>query len=139
MFLVNKKRFKLSILDIAIVVVSVFFLIGINFWFNGCDTTSMSCHQAEKMIRTLSIIMLVVAILKVACPIKNYKIAMSFTNAVVSIVTLLVPTAVINLCGMESMRCNKYMKPYTIVFALVILVLSLVDIVFLYFNQKKDK
>ena len=139
MFLVNKEKFKLTILDIAIVVVSIFFVIGINFWFNGCENENMSCHQAEKMITTLAIVMLIVAILKVACPIKNYKIGMSFTNVVLSIVTTLVPTLIINLCGMDSMRCNKYMKPYTIAFSLVILVLSLVDILFLFLSQKKDK
>ena len=127
-----KKTLKYIFPDIVDVIVSLFLVIGINFWFAGCgpkeDGSWMTCHWAEVIVKTISYILLGLSLIKTALPNRQIRVGLSGGMFAISLLMTLVPGTLIKLCMMDSMACNSLMKPYTIMFGVIFMVLEFVEI-----------
>ena len=120
----NILKNKVTIVNFIETLVCIFLVIGINFWFHACmkkdDGTYMNCHNAEVIIKGLSIVLLLMAVAKIFLP-NLTKLGLAISSTLTSLFMTLVPNTLISLCMMDSMRCHKFMKPYTIVFGIVLI------------------
>ena len=141
--LINKKRIKIGFIECAMLLASMFFLIGINCWFSACgpksDGTYMTCHYAENMIVALSAVLFAASFVHLILPDIKVKIGMDLVIIPLCAVTAAVPSTLIKLCAYDAMVCNSKMKPAVLAFSLVILALSLLDIVLCLLAKRKEE
>ncbi len=143
MLIINKEKIKISLFDILQFVVSIFLIVGINFWFHACgmkpDNTYMNCHEAEMIIKVISYIILASVLIKTLIRNSIFKAGVSVGIISISFLMILIPKVLVSLCMYDSMVCNKYMRPYTIVFGIVFIVLSCVEILFIFLKTRKTR
>ena len=130
--LINKKRIKIGFVECLNVLLSMFFLIGVNCWFSACgpksDGSYMTCHYAEQTVVALSAVLFAVSVVHVVLPDLKVKIGMDLVIVPLCAVTAAVPGTLVKLCAYDAMICNSKMKPAVLAFSLVILALSMLDI-----------
>ena len=141
MLIINKEKIKISLFDILQFVVSIFLILGINFWFHACgmkaDGTYMNCHEAEMIIKVISYIIIGLVVIKTLIRNSIFKAGISVGILSISLLMILIPKVLVSLCMYDSMACNKYMRPYTLMFGIIFIVISCVEIVLTYLKTRK--
>ncbi len=139
----KKNLLSTLIFDGCEILVAIFLVIGINFWFNACgakdDGTYMNCHNALVIVKALSYLLLSLSIIKCIIPYRNMKAGISIGIFGSSLIMILVPNTLINLCQMDMMVCNSSMKPWTLVFGILFMTYSLLEIIYALFKARKNK
>ena len=124
--------------SIVQLIVSAVFLIGMLTFLKPCgpkeDGTFMSCHYAGTALIILAAGMLIISLVGIFLKSSAAKAAASVLQIVLSVLTLIIPGTVIGLCMMPEMRCRAVMRPGSMSFALVMILISLAVILI---NRKK--
>ena len=132
-----KKSRTYSACDILLPVLALAFFLGLLFVFGPCgpkeDGGWMSCHWAGQALRGLAAAMLVIALLHLLPGRAKQKMGLDMAMIPLAVLALLLPGRLISLCMMASMRCRSVMAPAVTVFAVLMIVLSILD----YFLQRK--
>ena len=130
--IVNKEKFKLSITEILMLILSVVYTIGIRSWFAVCpvmDEKTMSCHWAGEVLKVMSILFLVLAVAHLLIPDMKIKLGMDIPFACISLMAVFIPGKIISLCMSPDMNCRMFTQTWTIVFCAVLTVVALADII----------
>ena len=130
---------KISALDIALVAVSVLYLLGILFVFAPCgpkeDGTYMNCHKAGVTVAWLAGGLTAFSLARLCFGSRKIKAALSFLMIAVSAVACFVPGHMVSLCMMSDMRCRAVTAPCVTVFSIVTIALALFSILLPRKNQ----
>ena len=142
--IVNKEKFKLSVTELILLVISVLFLIGINSWFSVCPANEdmiMSCHWAGEMLKVMGLLILVVAVIHLIIADTKIKLGMDIPLICICLVTAFIPGGIINICQNTEMVCRQSTQTWTIILSIVLLVITLVDIIFYvsYLSRQKHQ
>lgn len=132
------KKQNTSWTGIVQLIVSVVFLIGMLTFLKPCgpkeDGTFMSCHYAGMALIILAAGMLVISLTGLFLKDGALKAAANVLQIVLSVIALIIPGTVIGLCMMPEMRCRAVMRPGSIIFAVLMILVSLAAILI---NRKK--
>ena len=128
--IVNSKRFKLSIAELLMYVIAVWYAIGIRGMFKVCEPMGdsfMSCHWAGETLKAMSILMLVLGLMHILMPDERVKLGMDIAFVGIYVCMLMIPGGAINLCMMEDMRCRSLTQPWTIGLSIAGIIMVLAD------------
>ena len=121
---------RITVLKIA---VSALFTVGMLTFLKPCgpkeDGTWMHCHTAGQILLAASCAMLVVSLLSLLLREGAATYILSVLLFVLSAAVLLIPGIVISLCMMPEMRCRAIMRPGSAVFAVLMILLGILDLV----------
>ena len=113
-------------------IVSAVFLIGMLTFLKPCglkeDGTFMSCHYAGTALVVLAAGMMAVSLLGLFLRGGTARTAAGVLQIVFSALVLIIPGTVIGLCMMPEMRCRAVMRPGSIIFAVLMILVSLAGI-----------
>ena len=139
--IVNKSRCKISLTDLAVLLIAILFLIGIHTWFRSCEPMEsgayMTCHWAEQAVSAVALLAVCLAAVHLCVPAEAVKLGMDLSLFGIALLSAFLPKQVIRLCMMDSMRCNATMKPWVIVFALLLMAAAAGDFGFYLFRTRK--
>ncbi len=129
----EKKNRLSTILGIAILVICLVIIFGVEFIFHSCgahdDGSYMACHWAQKAVMTAGIILAIQAAALVFTKERKLQTVMSSCIACGAIVTALIPNVIINLCMMPTMHCNAVMRPWTIICCVVLFIVCIINVI----------
>ncbi|MBR1747351.1 MAG: DUF4418 family protein [Clostridia bacterium] len=138
--IVNKKFLKISVPDLILVALSLFFLVGITCIFDACppksDGTYMNCYYAGEVVTAIAALLLALSVAHVFLPSGEIKMGLDVGMVGISAVCAAVPKTIIPLCMMNTMDCNASMRPWTIAVCVVLIVACLADFVFFLRKRK---
>ncbi|MCR4822761.1 MAG: DUF4418 family protein [Treponema sp.] len=124
---------KISPADIFLFILSLILFLGSHFLFHACpaktDGSWMVCHWAERVITASGLLFTLLSLCCFFLPDAKIKAGISLTFIPLSIVTMLVPGVIVNLCMMKDMRCHTVMRPAVSVLCILIACLSLIDFI----------
>ena len=114
-------------------IVSAVFLIGMLTFLAPCgpkdDGSFMSCHYAGLALTILAVCMTVLSLIALFLKQRAGRMILSVINIVPAVAALIIPGTVIGLCMMPEMRCRAVMRPGSIVFSVLIILISIVGII----------
>ena len=140
--IVNKDRLKIGVMEIAAIILSLLFVIGIRTWFAVCPVTGdtpMTCHWAGEMLKILSILILVLSVTHTVIPDEKIKVGMDAALACTCAVTAFVPGGIIGLCKSADMACRKTTYLWTVGICVLLVITFAVDIYFCITNLSREK
>ena len=128
-----KTEKKISATAILQLIVSAVFLIGTRTFLSPCgpkeDGTFMSCHYAGLALTGLAVGLLVLSVISLFLKSRVAVTILGLLQIALAVIALVVPGTVIGLCMMPDMRCRAVMRPGSIVFAALIMVVSIIRLV----------
>ena len=92
------------------------------------DGSWMKCHWAEQALFAFAIVIFSISILHLIMADAKIKLGLALAVVPTAIVICFIPDALISLCMMKEMRCHTIMQAATYVFAIFLLVISVIDI-----------
>ncbi len=122
---------------LAVLVVLLAVLIGVVPYFNNCyhegkllalangKQVPMKCHWTAQGEIVLAIPLLGVGILLAFSRCKETQRALAIAGALLGAGVILLPTALIGVCGMAGASCNLVMKPATILGGILVIAVCL--------------
>lgn len=116
--------------------------IGVFTFLKPCvhaDRDFGTCHWAGQMLAGLGIVVVVQAVAGMFCGNAKMREGISLAMLPVALLAALTPGIIIPLCMMETMRCNVIMKPATLLIAVLIALLSAVDVVMQHRQAGREK
>lgn len=124
------EHIKKSIPELITTILSAGLFVGSFTFLNTCgpkdDGSFMTCHYAGNVIKALSLVILIQAVLALI-NFKNTRAGLNISNLLVSVVCLLVPGHLVATCMMNDMRCNLYTKPGVTVICIIIAAVTLIS------------
>lgn len=128
-----KRSHVYSACDILLPVLSLAFFLGLLTVFSPCGSKEdggwMTCHWAGQALKGVSGVMLVIALLHLLPGRSELKRGLDLALVPLSVLALLLPGRLIGLCMMAQMRCRSVMTPAVTVFAVLLAVVSVLDLV----------
>lgn len=139
--LINKDKIKISVTEVISFLIGLLFVIGINTWFSACKGHDgiMSCSYAGRTVTALSALIFSLIIIKAFIPDGKIKAGIDIAVLGIAIIALAVPNGIIDLCAMNAMQCRKSMQPWTVVFSVLVMIISVIDGWFYLIKAKKGK
>ena len=132
------KKNSIGITDILLLVINLIFLIGIRTFFEPCKLKDtgvwMSCHWAGQAITGMVVVMFIISILHLFLKNQKTKLGLSLSILPISVLTAVTPGLPIDLCGLDSMRCNSIMRPAVMIFSFLMIAIAVIDIM----EQRKN-
>jgi len=140
----NKEKFKCSAAELLILVVSIVFVIGIRSWFSVCPVNNemiMSCHWAGEMLKVLSILFVVMAVVHLIAADPKMKLGMDIPLLGVCLLTAFIPGGIISVCQNAEMACRQAAQTWTVILCAALLICILADIIFYasYLSRQKHQ
>ena len=127
-----KKTDKLSLLDVALPVLALAFLLGLLFVFGPCgpkdDGGWMTCPWAGQAVTGLAAEILVLSILHLFLNDAGIKQGLDLAVVASAALAAVIPGRLIHLCMMHDMRCRAVMTPAVTVFAVLLAVVAAADL-----------
>mgnify|MGYP002626068916 CR=1 FL=1 len=118
--------------DSIAIIFSVIYLFLMNFIFMPCgikeDGTFMNCHYAYRMILVCIVSILILSIIKFFIKNKYVGIGIIISTIIILIISIIIPNNIIPLCMIKTMRCHSIMVPANNIFAIIFIILSVVEI-----------
>ena len=118
--------------DILLPLLALAFFLGLLFVFGPCgpkeDGGWMTCHWAGQALRGLAGALLVIALLHLLPGRAELKMGLDLATLPLSVLALLLPGRLIGLCTMASMQCRSVMRPAVTVFAVLLMIVSALDL-----------
>ena len=134
--LINKEKIKIGITDIALLVVSLLFVIGIFCIFPSCpakeDGAYMTCHWAGTIIEALALLSLALSVAHLVLANRMAKAGLSVGITGVAVLAAIVPNHIVSLCMMHTMACHARMTPGAIAVASVLAACAAFDFILNY-------
>lgn len=129
--LVNKTKFKLGITELLMLIAAAVFTIGIRSWFSVCEVGEMvmSCHWAGEVLKALSLILLVLAVIHIVMPDLKMMIGMDVAYIFICLVAAFIPGSIISLCGNLEMQCQTAARPWSLILSIALGIFALLDII----------
>ncbi|WP_028518797.1 DUF4418 family protein [Ruminococcus flavefaciens] len=130
---------KKNLLFAALMLVSGLFLtFGTFTFFKGCPASDhvMMCSVSAKIVSALGIITILNSAMLLLSKKKSFQTAIALNNAMIFIMSVLVPAFIVGGCKMNSMRCH------TVSFPMIYLAASfgiIVSVIFLLVNKNKEE
>ena len=139
--IINEEKCKIGIAELLLLAAVIVYFIGIRIWFPVCEVsgeTIMACHWAGQMLKAMSVLLFVLAGLRVVIPDLCVGIGLDLGIGIASVLTLRIPGGVINICIMDGMRC-AVTKTWTLIFGADFVVLVLADLILCCSERNKVK
>ncbi|MBC7237304.1 MAG: DUF4418 family protein [Chloroflexi bacterium] len=126
---------------IGTLVIVLALLIGIVPQFTDCQSQGreltladgrkipMKCHWTARAELGLAIPLLMTGVVMTASKRKELLRGLSVVSSTLGLVAVLLPTALIGVCGNPDMVCNSTMRPFLTLAGAVVLVLGIVGVV----------
>ena len=125
---------KVSFADIAFLILSLILCLGSHFAFHACpakpDGSWMVCHWAERAVTALAAVFVILSAARFFLESKT-KLGISISFLPLSVLEVLLPGVIVNLCMMKEMHCHTVMRPAVVVLSILLAALSVVDILVL--------
>ena len=102
------------------------------------DGKFMKCHWTSQTEVALGVATLVLGLLIVLSKEKAAASAYSVASAINGALVILIPTAVIGVCGSADMSCNSGTRPALIIACSLIILAAAVNVVLYFTAKKKD-
>ena len=93
------------------------------------DGSFMTCHWAGSAAAGLAAVLCVISAIRVAARDRKLRMGLDLAAIPTALLTALTPGKLIGLCMMADMRCRSVMRPATLIFSVLILVLAGIDLV----------
>ena len=126
------KKNTIGITDIILIIISAVFLIGIRTFFSPCgpkdDGSWMTCHWAGQAISGIAAVILVIAVCHAIFKDPGTKTGLSIAIVPLSLFAAVLPGNLIGLCMMNDMRCHSMMRTDTVIFSVLLILISIADI-----------
>lgn len=126
----EKRRFGVT--DVLLLALNLVFFFGIQTAFAPCDPhpdgSWMHCHQAGQALTGFAAVLAVLALMHLVIPCALVKLGLSLAMVPLSVLALLLPGHLIDLCMMETMRCHTVMTPAVTVLSLLNIMVAAADI-----------
>ncbi len=124
---------KYKKLDVLNLIVAVVLSVGIMTVFEGCalqdDGTWMKCHNAQLYIFYVGIAITILSLVYMFIKSKAVKLIINIIVIALAVLQALIPTKIIKMCSLYSMRCYTVMKPFSIIMGVILVLLSIIKIV----------
>lgn len=89
------------------------------------DGKFMKCHWTERAELGIGLGIVLLAVLSLIFASKEVRAGLLLGIATLSAISVLIPTALIGVCGGEHMRCNSLTRPALIVIGAISIILAL--------------
>ena len=136
----SDKKFRIGLGDVILLILSVFFLIGIIAIFHPCgpkdDGSWMLCHWSGNVEKGLATVIIIISVIHFFSVNSYIKLGLDFSLLPLSLFAAILPGNVIKLCMMKEMRCHTIMQPAVIIVSIFIIVAATVDILLQIKNKK---
>lgn len=136
----DSKTPRFGVGDIALLVVSIAFLVGIVALFGPCgpkeDGSWMTCHWAGNAVTGLATVLVAISIIHALVPGAQVKMGLAIATIPVSALAAVLPANIIDLCMMNTMHCRVVMRPAVIACAVVMIAAAVFDI--LWYHGKSN-
>ena len=127
---VKKRRF--GMMDILLLALNLLFFVGMQTVFLPCearpDGSWMSCHWAGQALTGIAAVLTVIAVMHLVIPRPQVKMGLALAMIPLSVLALVLPEHLIDLCMMETMRCHTVMEPAVTVLSLVNIMVAAADV-----------
>jgi len=134
-------KLKISGLAMIPAILSLILSLGVMTVFRGCDKkadgTWMHCHSAQNTVVIFGIALLLIFLIAMFIGKKYVKLVLYLIGIIASIVLLFVPGPIISMCMMYTMRCYLVMRPFVRVMAVLMIVMSVINIIIIFKTRKK--
>ena len=130
--IINRDKFKFSITELLMLIVSIILLAGSRTWFSVCPVMSemiMACHWAGEVLKAVSIFLAAASVVHILIHDQKIKLGMDIPFLGICLMTAFVPGGIINLCQSEDMACRQSTKPWTIILCAAFTVIILADVI----------
>ena len=125
-----------GVLQWTALALSVFMAAGVQTVFRACaqkeDGTWMHCHEVQKYLFIIGIILAMLSVLGLAVKKRTAAILLDFASIVLAAAAVLLPGTVMQMCMMDTMRCYTMMQPFARVTGGVLILVSVIDIIKLF-------
>ena len=125
-----------GVLQWTALALSVFMAAGVQTVFRACaqkeDGTWMHCHEVQKYLFIIGIILALLSVLGLAVKKRTAAILLDFASIVLAAAAVLLPGTVMQMCMMDTMRCYTMMQPFARVTGGVLILVSVIDIIKLF-------
>lgn len=133
---------KFPVLSLVSAVLGGVLSVGVATVFSACgpkeDGSWMHCHDTQLALIACGIIIAVVLALATFLKSPGARKALYVIAIILCIVVLLLPGIIMPLCMVDTMRCHVVMAPFARIMAAIIGVLSIVSLVTVVKESKKD-
>ena len=135
----NRGKRRFGITDVLLLVLNLIFFAAIQTVFAPCearpDGTWMPCHHTGEAIAGVAAVLAAMALLHLIIPRAHIKCGLAIAMIPVSLLALLLPGHLMDLCMMDQMRCHTVTAPAVTSIALLDIMLAAADI---YVYRKGD-
>ena len=125
-----------GVLQWTALALSVLMAAGVQTVFRACaqkeDGTWMHCHEVQKYLFIIGIILALLSVLGLAVKKRTAAILLDFASIVLAAAAVLLPGTVMQMCMMDTMRCYTMMQPFARVTGGVLILVSVIDIIKLF-------
>ena len=125
-----------GVLQWTALALSVLMAAGVQTVFRACaqkeDGTWMHCHEVQKYLFIIGIILALLLVLGLAVKKRTAAILLDFASIVLAAAAVLLPGTVMQMCMMDTMRCYTMMQPFARVTGGVLILVSVIDIIKLF-------
>lgn len=125
-------KLKSNIFALISLVLSAVLAVGSATFISACPVSeehTMVCHWAQIAVTSVAAVLAVISLIAVVIPDEKIKTGVLTAVIPVSVLTFLIPGTLIHLCMMESMRCISVFRPAVRIFAAVILITALAEVI----------
>ena len=125
-----------GVLQWTALALSVLMAAGVQTVFRACaqkeDGTWMHCHEVQKYLFIIGIILAMLSVLGLAVKKRTAAILLDFASIVLAAAAVLLPGTIMQMCMMDTMRCYTMMQPFARVTGGVLILVSVIDIIKLF-------
>ena len=125
-----------GVLQWTALALSVLMAAGVQTVFRACaqkeDGTWMHCHEVQKYLFIIGIILAMLSVLGLAVKKRTAAILLDFASIVLAAAAVLLPGTFMQMCMMDTMRCYTMMQPFARVTGGVLILVSVIDIMKLF-------
>ena len=126
----KKRRF--GVMDVLLCALNLLFFVGMQTVFLPCemrpDGSWMSCHWAGQALTGIAAALSAIALMHLVIPRAQVKMGLALAMIPLSVLALVLPDHLIDLCMMETMRCHTVMTPAVTVLSLVNIMIAATDV-----------
>ncbi len=102
------------------------------------DGKFMKCHWTARAELGIGLGIVLLAVLSIVFASKEVRAGLLLGIATLSLISVLIPTALIGVCGGEHMQCNALTRPALLVIGVISIVIALVQPVILLRKKESE-
>ncbi len=128
--------------DILNLIAALVLSVGIMTVFQACalqDNGSwMKCHDAQLYIFYIGIVITLLSLLYIFINSRLSKLIINTLVIGLAILQAFLPGNILSMCSLFSMRCYTIMKPFSIIMGVILVLLSVIKMIPLFKEGKKE-